>query len=368
MKISVIMANYNGARYLPAAIASLQRQTVQDWELIICDDASNDNSAKIAQNAAASDDRIKFVANPSNKGAAAARNLGLDAADGDWIAIVDSDDLLHPQRFEQMLELAQAGHPLIADDLLYFSESASAAGRTHLQALDLTAPKQFDFNEVMLSDMPSSPTPSLGYTKLFVAKSLVDGLRYDESMKVSEDFDFLLRLLARTPSLTVMPDPMYLYRRHTSSLSYRSSVEIALATSTAHDRMLKWIPEGADIKAAHATRSAILDHRLAFEELVADIKARRVNSALSRLAKRPALLKDLYRSAREGLKRRLAQRSQQPSIVSLPPKSVQASIPTNGIWPNPPHSVGAALSLGARSADLSPWFQLLAAELDHATG
>lgn len=364
MTISVIMANYNGAKFLPDAIESIQRQTCKDWELIICDDASSDDSANIAEQAAAQDSRIQLQRNPDNKGAAAARNLGLAAARGDWIAIVDSDDLLHPERFEKLLNFATGNRTLIADDLVYFSKTPAAAGRTHLEALRLTSPKAFGFADILSSDMPSSVFPSLGYTKLFFASALRGDLKYDESLVVSEDFDFLLRLVMRAETLWVLPDPMYLYRRHAASLSFRSSVKIAKATSAAHDAMQTWMPKGDAIEHAYAARRATLTHLLAFEELVADIKGRRLLSAIARLLKRPALFRELSRSLRE----RKARAHVSVSTPQAAPAIAQKpSVEIDGVWTNPPCHIAAAISVGAQGPNLSPWFKQLAAELDHTS-
>ncbi|MGZ3314934.1 MAG: glycosyltransferase family 2 protein, partial [Caulobacteraceae bacterium] len=94
--VSLIMANYNGARSLAEAIASAQRQTLADWELILVDDASTDDSLAIAVTLAQADQRIKVLAQARNRGPAAARNRALAAARGAWIAVVDSDDVMLP--------------------------------------------------------------------------------------------------------------------------------------------------------------------------------------------------------------------------------------------------------------------------------
>src|SRR5262245_38740620 len=97
--ISVIMANYQGSRYIERAVTSVLGQSVGDLELIISDDASTDDSLGVVARLAAHDPRVRLVRADQNGGPARCRNRALDLAQGSWIAIVDSDDLIHPERF-----------------------------------------------------------------------------------------------------------------------------------------------------------------------------------------------------------------------------------------------------------------------------
>jgi teichuronic acid biosynthesis glycosyltransferase TuaG len=94
--VSVIIPVYNAARWLPETIASVQAQTLTDWELLLVDDGSTDESVVIAEKAAARDQRIRALQMPSNSGPAAARKVALDAAWGRFIAFLDADDLWFP--------------------------------------------------------------------------------------------------------------------------------------------------------------------------------------------------------------------------------------------------------------------------------
>lgn len=119
--VSVVMANFRGAAYLPAAMASVLAQSERRLELILADDASDDDSVAIARRIAAQDARVRVIASARNGGPATTRNLALDAARGAWIAVVDSDDLIHPHRLERLIVAAEAtGADLIADDLVFF--------------------------------------------------------------------------------------------------------------------------------------------------------------------------------------------------------------------------------------------------------
>ena len=92
-KVSVIIPVYNTGKYLESSVSSIQEQTLQDIEIIIIDDGSTDDSPAILKKLSESDARIRLFVQ-SNQGQSAARNLGLDNAQGDYIYFMDSDDIL----------------------------------------------------------------------------------------------------------------------------------------------------------------------------------------------------------------------------------------------------------------------------------
>lgn len=96
--VSVIMPSFNAERFIAESIDSVISQTVQDWELIIVDDASTDATVNIAADYQRRDPRIRLIAQATNRGAASARNRGLDDARGKLIAFIDSDDIWYPEK------------------------------------------------------------------------------------------------------------------------------------------------------------------------------------------------------------------------------------------------------------------------------
>lgn len=246
MKISVIMANYRGEAYLQAAMDLVLRQTHHDLELIVSDDASGDGSVDLVRAAMAADARVKLVEAPQNAGPGAARNRALDLASGDWIAVSDSDDLMHPDRLARLLAAAQRlGADFVADDKLFFGETADASGCTLLGSLDLRAPMEIDAELFVRASGMSSDLPALGYLKPLMRREGIAGLRYDESLRIGEDYDFYLRALLRGVRFVALPDPMYLYRRHSGSISYRLSSPTLRAMIAAHDRIVRQTGEDA---------------------------------------------------------------------------------------------------------------------------
>jgi glycosyltransferase involved in cell wall biosynthesis len=111
--VSVVIIFFNEERFLAEAVASVYAQTYRDWELLLVDDGSSDRSAEIARACVERDPaRVRYLQHPGhgNRGASAARNLGVHEARGDWIAFLDGDDIWLPQRLERTVALALA-HP-----------------------------------------------------------------------------------------------------------------------------------------------------------------------------------------------------------------------------------------------------------------
>ena len=99
--VSVIMPCYNAAAYIGASIESVQAQTYTNWELLIVDDCSTDDSLAVV--ARYDDPRIRVLKNEKNSGAAVSRNYALREAKGKWIAFLDSDDLWEKEKLEKQI-------------------------------------------------------------------------------------------------------------------------------------------------------------------------------------------------------------------------------------------------------------------------
>jgi len=103
--ISVVTATYNRAATLPRALGSLVNQTCPDWECVVVDDGSTDETSEVI--ARFDDPRIRLIAHPVNRGVSAAKNTGLDNMRGEWFTLLDSDDELVPEALETVLEVAK---------------------------------------------------------------------------------------------------------------------------------------------------------------------------------------------------------------------------------------------------------------------
>ena len=101
--VSIIMPSFNTGKYITETIESVLAQSYKNWELIIVDDCSSDNTDEILSTYL-SDDRIHYLKNEKNSGAAFSRNAALREAKGRWIAFLDSDDLWMPEKLEKQID------------------------------------------------------------------------------------------------------------------------------------------------------------------------------------------------------------------------------------------------------------------------
>lgn len=146
--VSVVTPAWRAAAFLPATIASVEAQTLGDWELLVVDDASPDATAEVAAAAAARDPRIRLLRHEANRGPAAARNTALEAARGRYLAFLDADDLWLPAKLERQIAFMQAqGAALSCTAFRRIDQDGQRLGRlirvperlTHRQLLKNTA-------------------------------------------------------------------------------------------------------------------------------------------------------------------------------------------------------------------------------------
>jgi glycosyltransferase involved in cell wall biosynthesis len=222
--VSVIIPAHNAASDLPRAVASVLDQTVSSLEVVIVDDASSDATAEVAERLAAADPRVVLHRAPRNLGPAGARNLGIEAARGTWLALLDSDDAYLPGRLEALLELAEhTGAEMLADNLLFAGGPAGGPATVMLPPDLLRAPRQVGAAGFLIGNLPDRrhPRVSYGFLKpLFRREFLVQhGIRYDGRLRFAEDFDLYLRCLVAGARFWLTPEAGYLYTIREGSLT-----------------------------------------------------------------------------------------------------------------------------------------------------
>ncbi|MFV2053310.1 glycosyltransferase family 2 protein [Aliiroseovarius sp. YM-037] len=303
-RVSVIMANYNGAAHIGAAISSVLVQSMPDLELIVSDDGSSDESVAIVERMMKRDPRLRLVEATANGGPAAARNRALDVAIGEWIAIVDADDILHPQRFERLIEAAHdMNYTGVADDLIYFRETPGYRPET---LLGQQFPKgSFEVTAAQMVDTQNGSQPPFGYLKPILRRDHLEALRYREDIRIGEDHDLYLRFLLNGGRLRVLRQSYYLYRRHGQSVSHRFTPDDVEGMIRVQDDLKQGYPDmDHELTALMESRARLLNKSLAYEKVVQDLKNRRYTGALAKLGRKPTLTAKLARSVKEHVAKR----------------------------------------------------------------
>lgn len=127
--VSIITPTWNCARFICESISSVQAQTYQNWEMIISDDCSTDDTKEVIAPYLESDSRIKYICNPKNSGAAITRNNALKMAKGKWIAFLDSDDLWHPEKLEKQVRfMVENGYHFSYTEYVEMDENGCETG------------------------------------------------------------------------------------------------------------------------------------------------------------------------------------------------------------------------------------------------
>ncbi|SEL69525.1 succinoglycan biosynthesis protein ExoO [Jannaschia helgolandensis] len=316
--VSVIMANYNGADHLAMALRSVLAQSVGHIEILLLDDASSDDSIKVARGVADTDPRVRIFETSRNAGPGAARNRGFEMATGRWIAIVDSDDIIHPCRLERMTTAGDALETdAVADDLTYFHDASIRPAGTLMGTNRPEKPAGLSATCFVSAD-PNAP--QLGYLKPLIRRTALSGLRYREDIKIGEDHDLYMRFLLNGGRMHLLPQSYYLYRRHNSSLSYRMHPDDVAAIISAQDDLLRDYPDLSDGMLDHmALRRAALQRPLAFETLVQEIRGRHFGRAMGQLVHRPSLLPQLVKVGKSRLARALVRPRNASAVIARDP-------------------------------------------------
>ena len=232
IQISVLLPVYNGGSYLPEAVESILVQSYSDFELIVVDDGSTDQSCAIIERYARGDNRIQLISLPANLGCVAALNRGLAAASGDIIARMDQDDVALPRRFERQLKFLQH-YPkvgVLGTTLELIDRDSQPAGTYWLPET------HFQIAFGMLFNNPIAD-PSVMFRRRVAA---VNDLWYDQTLGGAEDYAMWSTMLRYTRAHN-LAEPLLRYRLHESQMSRTGAAHMQSAAASISDRLLSEI-------------------------------------------------------------------------------------------------------------------------------
>ena len=226
MKLSIIVPVYKVEEYLGECVDSLLSQTIDDYEIILVDDGSPDNSGKIADEYAAVNPDMIRVLHIDNGGQGRARNFALDIAKGDFVGFVDSDDWVTHDMYEKMYtRAAETGADVVVCDFM----ERFADGRESMLPASL--------QDNWLGSAGSS------CNKIF-RRSLVGALRFPVGLWY-EDFYFSAVMLLRSKHTEFIAEPLYIYRRGQESTMHNNNAAKNLDMLTIMDMLEKeMVPAG----------------------------------------------------------------------------------------------------------------------------
>ncbi|HTZ77652.1 MAG TPA: glycosyltransferase [Stellaceae bacterium] len=218
-RVSVLMPVFNGGAYLELAIASVLAQSLADFELVVVDDGSTDRSPETIEAFAARDERVRLLRKP-NSGISDTLNHGLAEARGDWIARLDADDIMLPERLARQLAFLRDNPDVVAVGSYY--DLINGAGERRITRYPLPRTRD-ELTRYLDAREPLTFThPTMTYRRDLALR--LGG--YRRELEPCEDADLFARMLAAGGTILVQPEILTLYRVHSGSISHRKTREM----------------------------------------------------------------------------------------------------------------------------------------------
>lgn len=313
-EVSIIIPAYNTAAYIKRSVESVLEQTFENFEIVVVDDASTDNTVEVLNSI--QDPRLKVFRQPHNGGAGAARNRALKEATGNWIAVLDSDDWYAPQRLERLLHLANERQAdMVADDLFIIEDGAAEPRTTMIRYCDAVIPDviQIEPTDFVLSDIEGRKGLGLGFSKpLFRREFLVQhNIAYKPEIKVSQDFWLDMDCLVRGAKFFLLPEPYYYYLSRDGALT-TSTNKIERLTQEC-DAVAQFLVDEVDYLRHHDSLTKALSLKLKETQKVRDyytvvepLKQGKIIQAIWGSLQRPLFFQKALRMLPRVLYRRLS--------------------------------------------------------------
>lgn len=221
IKVSVIVPIYNVEKYVAQCLESVQRQTLDSFEILCIDDQSTDNSMEIVEKYAAIDNRIKIIKHNKNRGLSAARNTGLENAKGKYIYFLDSDDMIIPETLKELYICAEQNE---LDEIYLDIKNIYEPETKELKGIDKKISKHYPeiySGQELFYLFAEDQTMKIGvyyqfYKKSFLSENNIyfyEGILHEDAL-----FSFLCAMNAKR--VMNINKEYYLYRQHKNSIMY----------------------------------------------------------------------------------------------------------------------------------------------------
>lgn len=254
-KVSIIMGIYNCADTLSYSIESILEQSYKEWELILCDDCSNDGTAEIASDYANKNINIKFIRNEKNMGLAFSLNRCLELASGDYIARMDGDDICLKDRLDKQVKFLEENsqYDVVGSSVILFDQNGEHAIRK-MKAI----PNKFDLIQSVPHIHPTIMMRKLAYDEL-------GGYVVSKITKRGQDMDLWFRFYANGYKGYNMQEPLLKYHESINDYKKRSWSVAIMAVKRRYNgyRLLK-LPAITYIYALKPIVSAMIPNKIMY--------------------------------------------------------------------------------------------------------
>jgi succinoglycan biosynthesis protein ExoO len=289
--VTFLIAAFNAQETIARAVGSALAQEGIGVEVVVVDDCSSDGTAAIADSIR--DERVRVVRLDRNRGPGGARNAGLDAARGRWVAVLDADDTVRPDRMARLLQRAEAAGSEIVVDNIEVIDEAAGTSMPMFTAQRLQAMPRMTLAEFIAGNLLFEQKFSLGYMKPVVRRDFIEAraLRYVQTLRIGEDYLFLASALAAGGSCAVEPEPLYAYRIRPGSISRVLELRHVEAMLEADKASLRDHVLGDAARHAQMRRTRSLQKAASYLSLVGHLKDRAALKAAVTAIRDPAAVR-----------------------------------------------------------------------------
>ena len=236
--VSVIIPVYNRERILKDCLQSVFDQSYEDVEIITIDDGSTDGSLEICREAAERDPRV-VILEGEHKGVSGARNKGLDAAKGEYIFFLDSDDVIHPSLFEVFVrEMDRTGAAMAGTGVVSFRDRNRDAVKEHIRQDRETGEMTYQTPEQTVYGLFHGGTPINLIGGVMMRRDWIGQTRFKEDLFIGEDYYFIYENVIKGADALFLKQKWYYNRHHDSNISWDYSYEAFW--SRFYRRVLVW--------------------------------------------------------------------------------------------------------------------------------
>lgn len=221
--VSIIIPTYNRAYLIGETLDSILSQTYAEWECIIVDDGSTDNTDEILSEYVNKNNRFIYFKRPENKpkGANACRNIGLEKAKGDYVVFFDSDDLMTPNHLElKMTKIAQSEYDYVITRTKFFNKE-------NIQIDDYY---QFDKYEITPHNYVTQKINWLTYD-ICLKAGLAKSIQFNENLQSGQEYNYFCKLVYKSVNAVFIDEVVTLRRHHNNSIRSRLKSEYQIKES-----------------------------------------------------------------------------------------------------------------------------------------
>jgi len=303
-RVSVVIPVYNGQDFVARAIRSALEQTLRSVEVLVADNGSTDRTWEVLEALAAEDPRVRITRALEGRGANFARNACLEIATGEWVAVLDADDSMHPARLEVLLDVAaRRDAVMVADNQRLVTVDGRVLGTGWTRG---SLPAEIDAVAFVDGNIFGRPGLTLGYLKPLIRRDVIEAmaLRYI-NIHLGEDYQFVYDLLAAGHILHICPQALYDYTQVPGSLSRSFDERDGHTMRDGNHRDLLAAAGDARLTAALTRRERGFDVALVHWAFVGALKRGRLVQALAIALGQPATVPFILRYGAEGVAKRL---------------------------------------------------------------